>query len=128
VYGITNSVPLFQDDGIGHWRKAEDFVDRHSVSGRCAFDFAYAANDQGTARQFPTAVLFADVWLSTGLHQNFRIDLLDQASPSRVRQTLASLPAATRYLIWEYLQLSIDLHLKLAVPTDFSCHDSPVNR
>jgi hypothetical protein len=103
VYGIANYVPLFQDGGIGHWRKAEDFVDRHSVSGRGAFDFAYAANDQGTARQFPTAVLFADsftdVWLSTGLHQNFRVDLLDQGSPSGVRQTLASLLAATRYLI-----------------------------
>jgi hypothetical protein len=69
VYGITDYVPPFQDDGIGYWRKAEDFVDLHSVSGRGAFDFAYAANDQGTTRQFPTAVLFADsftdVWLST---------------------------------------------------------------
>jgi hypothetical protein len=40
VHGITNYVPLFQNHGIGHWRKAEDFVDLHSVSGRGAFDFA----------------------------------------------------------------------------------------
>jgi hypothetical protein len=114
------------------WRKAEDFVDLQTISGRGAFDFGYPANDQGTAGQLPTAVLFGDsftdVWFSVGLHQYFRSIYRTQGSPSHVRQMLASLPAGTRYLIWEYLESSIDLHLKLAVPTDFSCHDSPVNR